>query len=173
MSDVNSKLIKCIGEVTAKFASMIASEAGVSRSNLTVDEIQQIWSLGIQQLPYHKYAEHKVRGVGITQGVQRMYVLQQLGQWGMLPKSSLEEKLEELPGDSSNTLSDLRVAGVIAFFTTDDNGKEVEFAFLTGEGQAQYEEIHARRQGLCQELLEPLDDSEREQLLTLLSKIIG
>lgn len=173
MSDVNSKLIKCIGEVTAKFASMIASEAGVSRGNLTVDEIQQIWSLGIQQLPYHKYAEHKVRGVGITQGVQRMYVLQQLGQWGMLPKSALKEKLEELPGDSSNTLTDLRVAGVIAFFTTEDNGKEVEFAFLTGEGQAQYEEIHARRQGLCQELLEPLDDSEREQLLTLLTKIVG
>ena len=173
MPDVNSKLIKCIGDVTAKFAAMIASEAGVSRADLSVDEIQQIWSLGIQQLPYHKFAEHKVRGIGITQGVQRMYVLQQLGQWGMLPKSALEEKLQEFPGDSTNTLSDMRLAGVISFFTSDDNGKEVEFAFLTGEGQAQYEEIHARRQGLCQELLEPLDDDEREQLLALLTKIVG
>ena len=173
MADVNSKLIARIGEVTAKFASMIASEAGVSRGDLSVDEIQQIWSLGIQQLPYHKFAEHKVRGIGITQGVQRMYVLQQLGQWGMLPKSALEEKLQEFPGDSTNPLSDMRLAGVISFFTSDDNGKEVEFAFLTGEGQAQYEEIHARRQGLCQELLEPLDDDEREQLLALLTKIVG
>ena len=37
MADVNSKLIARIGEVTAKFASMIASEAGVSRGDLSVD----------------------------------------------------------------------------------------------------------------------------------------
>ena len=171
MSSIDRKIIQLLTMAGSEHALSVLREAGIKR-NYTVEDIERVCYLGIQQLPEYRRTEAAGIAAARLEQLQRAYVFNELGNNGMLPREALQSRLELMPGDSTATLTNMQIGGLIGFFTdTDDNGKDTQMVFLTTEGRAKFEERNARLEGQSEEFLSPLDAEEKLQLLNLLSKI--
>ncbi len=171
MSTIDRKIIKLLTMTGSEHALSVLREAGLQRS-YTVEDIERVCYLGIQQLPEYRRTEAAGIASARLESLQRAYVLNELGTHGMLPKDALQSRLDTMPGPSDMALTNMQIAGLIGFFTdTDDNGNEMQMVFLTTEGRAKFEERNARLDGQSEELLSPLTSEEKLTLYELLSKI--
>ncbi len=171
MSTVDRKIVKLLTMTGSEHALSVLRDAGLKR-NYTVEDIERVCYLGIQQLPEYRRTEAAGIASARLEGLQRAYVLNELGNNGMLPKEALQSRLDQMPGPSDMALCDMQIAGLIGFFNeTDEQGRETAMVFLTTEGRAKFEERNARLDGQSEELLSPLTSDEKLTLLELLTKI--
>ena len=97
-------------------------------------------------------------------------ILSLLNRDGPMTQKTLMGRMQIQPGSLSEVLAKVEGAGLVERRRCEDDRRNFEIR-LTEEGVQQAEAFERDRQDLAELLLETLDDSEKQQLMNLMTKL--
>lgn len=134
---------------------------------------RKLWSLATWLIS-HMYVDSRrlvTRAFGNSTGRTDLAVLAGLDEYGPISQALLGRRLGINLGDMVAVLKRLEVAGAI-LRTEDPSDRRRNAIEITPEGMEMLDRLGAASMSAQAELLEPLTDQEREQLIALLQRLV-